>query len=164
MGRNTAYDMLTPPNEGEEVIEVDFVEDELVIEVEFDSDMTRVGMLIAESISLDGEALPIDENKNIDIPIGLAEINKTLNEYKTNRVVKVPFNKTDFTSSGREYELRIGVEKHKKGYNAIAEKVVKLLQDEEVDVFFQSKTRANGSVTILVDEPFDGIIYIKGVI
>lgn len=60
MDSNTKLDMLKP------------VDEDIVIE--FESDLARVGIAMFESISLDGQVLPIGENGNVDIPVGVDDI------------------------------------------------------------------------------------------
>lgn len=72
MDSNTKLDMLKP------------VDEDIVIE--FESDLARVGIAMFESISLDGQVLPVGENGNVDIPIGLNEINNRFDQLEENQM------------------------------------------------------------------------------
>ena len=115
-----------------------------------------------ETISVDGVNVPPDENKNVNLNLGLKEINNKLDNYLENSTVKIFFRNTRFEKNGTLFELRIPLSEHQRGYGAIIEKVLEYINGDYKETFSQTCTMSDGSVVVATHRVFDGMIYIKG--
>lgn len=115
------------------------------------------------SISLDGEPLEPDENKNVNIQINLADINSKLADFESTKSKKIAFTASDFVLSGIKYKLTYTLTQHERGYDVFCENVFRALDGDYKDVLFQQYVLPNGSLIIVTDESFNGYIIIKGV-
>ncbi|WP_297931186.1 hypothetical protein [uncultured Coprobacter sp.] len=134
-----------------------------IMDVDMSNDLVQLPYTLIKSISIDGENVPPDENLNVDLKIGLAEIRSQLADYTNNKTVALPFQTIDFVQSGKQFKLTFPIERHNRGYNAVVEGVVKQVDTDYQNVIYQSYILPNATLVVVADEIFNGIAYIKGV-
>lgn len=168
IGNETIFEFADDGIESEDElfeIEVEQSDDDglTIMDVDMSNDLVDLPYITINSISIDGENIPPDENLNVDLKIGLAEIRSQLADYTNKKTVALPFQTTDFVQSGKQFKLTFPIEKHNRGYNAVVEDVVKQVNTDYQNVIYQSYILPNATLVVVTDEIFNGIAYIKGV-